>query len=283
MPARERTRSNGRTRGLGVVPILEARPGGAAQGRRIHGGQASGCGVLRRPARRLRGPRGARGPARAVRHRRARPAGGLGRADESAVAVARERRAPAPSRTSRRSARRSAARPSCRSSSASSRSSARSSASGGSRPSPCSCSRSSRRPTASTSLLVPRDRPHVHAPRVPPGRRELALRPHRRLVAVYCGLVAAAHLGVRSARLRIAAWIDRLLIPVFVAFSRMYRGMHHPLDVAGGALIGDRRDRWCCCSPAAPPAWPRRARAPAHGRRPASRHTPTSTVVKPSK
>jgi hypothetical protein len=31
MPARERTRSNGRTRGLGVVPILEARPGGAAQ------------------------------------------------------------------------------------------------------------------------------------------------------------------------------------------------------------------------------------------------------------
>ena len=31
MPARERTRSNGRTRGHGVVPILEARPGGAAQ------------------------------------------------------------------------------------------------------------------------------------------------------------------------------------------------------------------------------------------------------------
>ena len=31
MPARERTRSNGRTRGDGVVPILEARPGGAAR------------------------------------------------------------------------------------------------------------------------------------------------------------------------------------------------------------------------------------------------------------
>ena len=31
MPARERTRSNGRTRDHGVVPILEARPGGAAQ------------------------------------------------------------------------------------------------------------------------------------------------------------------------------------------------------------------------------------------------------------
>ena len=31
MPARERTRSNGRTRGHGVAPILEARPGGAAR------------------------------------------------------------------------------------------------------------------------------------------------------------------------------------------------------------------------------------------------------------
>ena len=27
-------------------------------------------------------------------------------------------------------------------------------------------------------------------------------------------------------------------IPVFVAFSRMYRGMHHPLDVLGGVVIG---------------------------------------------
>ena len=31
MPARERTRSNGRTRDHGVVPILDARPGGVAQ------------------------------------------------------------------------------------------------------------------------------------------------------------------------------------------------------------------------------------------------------------
>jgi membrane-associated phospholipid phosphatase len=25
---------------------------------------------------------------------------------------------------------------------------------------------------------------------------------------------------------------------VFVAMSRMYRGMHHPLDVAGGVAVG---------------------------------------------
>ena len=35
-----------------------------------------------------------------------------------------------------------------------------------------------------------------------------------------------------------AIWIVAALIPVYVAFSRMYRGMHHPTDVAGGAIIG---------------------------------------------
>jgi membrane-associated phospholipid phosphatase len=33
-------------------------------------------------------------------------------------------------------------------------------------------------------------------------------------------------------------WAVAVLIPVVVALSRMYRGMHHPLDVAGGLIIG---------------------------------------------
>jgi undecaprenyl-diphosphatase len=37
---------------------------------------------------------------------------------------------------------------------------------------------------------------------------------------------------------RLLAWALAILVPVFVAFARMYRGMHHPLDVAGGSLIG---------------------------------------------
>jgi undecaprenyl-diphosphatase len=28
------------------------------------------------------------------------------------------------------------------------------------------------------------------------------------------------------------------VLPVIVAMSRMYRGMHHPLDVAGGVFVG---------------------------------------------
>jgi hypothetical protein len=45
---------------------------------------------------------------------------------------------------------------------------------------------------------------------------------------------------------RICIWTIAALIPVYVAFSRMYRGMHHPLDIGGGVLIGIRRClRWC--------------------------------------
>jgi membrane-associated phospholipid phosphatase len=29
-----------------------------------------------------------------------------------------------------------------------------------------------------------------------------------------------------------------VLIPIFVAMSRIYRGMHHPLDAAGGVFVG---------------------------------------------
>ena len=41
------------------------------------------------------------------------------------------------------------------------------------------------------------------------------------------------HRGVRLLAAAVA-----ILVPVCVAFARMYRGMHHPLDVAGGLLIG---------------------------------------------
>jgi undecaprenyl-diphosphatase len=37
---------------------------------------------------------------------------------------------------------------------------------------------------------------------------------------------------------RTAGWGVALLLLVFVALSRMYRGMHHPLDIGAGVLIG---------------------------------------------
>ena len=38
--------------------------------------------------------------------------------------------------------------------------------------------------------------------------------------------------------IRVLVWVLAIGIPIFVAMSRMYRGMHHPIDVAAGFLIG---------------------------------------------
>ena len=41
-----------------------------------------------------------------------------------------------------------------------------------------------------------------------------------------------------SRRGRIAVWAIAVAIPVVVAAARMYRGMHHPLDMLAGVLVG---------------------------------------------
>ena len=49
-------------------------------------------------------------------------------------------------------------------------------------------------------------------------------------------LLFAAHF--KALPLRIAIWTVAALIPITVALSRIYRGEHHPIDVAGGMLMG---------------------------------------------
>ncbi|HEU0194170.1 MAG TPA: phosphatase PAP2 family protein [Gaiellales bacterium] len=57
-------------------------------------------------------------------------------------------------------------------------------------------------------------------------------------VAVYGGLALLITSSVRSRWARAACWAIAVVIPLLVAVSRMYRGMHHPTDVAAGALVG---------------------------------------------
>jgi undecaprenyl-diphosphatase len=89
-----------------------------------------------------------------------------------------------------------------------------------------------------TTLVVHRQRPHVHrlenlsaGASYPSGHTAAS-------IAVYCGL--ALLLTSRISRLapRVLIWTIAAAIPVYVAFARMYRGMHHPLDIAGGVVIG---------------------------------------------
>ena len=43
---------------------------------------------------------------------------------------------------------------------------------------------------------------------------------------------------ISSLALRVLVWAVAAAIPVYVAFARLYRGMHHPLDMVGGVVIG---------------------------------------------
>ncbi|HEY8775037.1 MAG TPA: phosphatase PAP2 family protein [Gaiellaceae bacterium] len=57
-------------------------------------------------------------------------------------------------------------------------------------------------------------------------------------IAVYGGIVLLLTSRFKGGFLRASAWTFALAMVAFVATARMYRGMHHPLDVAGGVVVG---------------------------------------------
>ncbi len=89
-----------------------------------------------------------------------------------------------------------------------------------------------------TTLVVHRHRPAVHRLEQLDVRASYPSGHTAASIAIYGGIALLASSRLAHRRARIAVWTVALLIPVYVAFARMYRGMHHPLDVAGGVLIG---------------------------------------------
>jgi membrane-associated phospholipid phosphatase len=57
-------------------------------------------------------------------------------------------------------------------------------------------------------------------------------------IAVYGGIVLLLTSRFTNRAFQAFAWTFALAMVTFVATSRMYRGMHHPLDVAGGVVVG---------------------------------------------
>lgn len=89
-----------------------------------------------------------------------------------------------------------------------------------------------------TTLVV-----HSHRPRVPrlehlPVNASYPSGHTAASIAVYGGLILLLTSRFRSGVFRAVAWTVALALVTFVATARMYRGMHHPLDVAGGVLVG---------------------------------------------
>jgi len=89
-----------------------------------------------------------------------------------------------------------------------------------------------------TSMAVPRERPDVIRLEDLPADASYPSGHVAASVAVYGGLVLVLGSRIVDATARRFAWAAAILIPAFVALSRMYQGMHHPLDVTGGVLVG---------------------------------------------
>ncbi len=89
-----------------------------------------------------------------------------------------------------------------------------------------------------TTLVVHRHRPKVVRLEDLPANASYPSGHTAAAIVVYCGLALLLSSRVAARRARIAIWACAAAIPLYVAFSRMYRGMHHPLDVAGGVFIG---------------------------------------------
>ncbi|MDX6547624.1 MAG: hypothetical protein QOG33_1174 [Gaiellales bacterium] len=88
------------------------------------------------------------------------------------------------------------------------------------------------------TLIIHRNRPNVHRLDSLPVNESFYSGHTGASVVVYCGLALLITTRIRNAFARAACWAVAIAIPLLVALSRMYRGMHHPTDVAAGALVG---------------------------------------------
>ena len=88
------------------------------------------------------------------------------------------------------------------------------------------------------SLIVHRDRPSV--PRLDdlPVNQSYPSGHVAASVVVYVGLALLIGSRLRARWATILVWTLAFVLPLVVAISRMYRGMHHPLDATAGLLIG---------------------------------------------
>jgi membrane-associated phospholipid phosphatase len=89
-----------------------------------------------------------------------------------------------------------------------------------------------------TTLAVHSHRPHVARLEQLPVNASYPSGHTAAAIAVYGGIMLLLTSRITNTVFRSFAWLLALSIVAFVALARMYRGMHHPLDVAGGVFVG---------------------------------------------
>ncbi|HEY2331221.1 MAG TPA: phosphatase PAP2 family protein [Acidimicrobiales bacterium] len=88
------------------------------------------------------------------------------------------------------------------------------------------------------NAIVDRPRPHVAALGSVPSTSSFPSGHTAATLVVYASLAIFVSLGTRSVVARVLATTAAVVMPLAVAFSRVYRGMHHPLDVVAGLVMG---------------------------------------------
>lgn len=89
-----------------------------------------------------------------------------------------------------------------------------------------------------TTLVIHRHRPRVVRLENLPVNASYPSGHTAASIAVYCGLALLLSSLVRNLAFRVTVWAVALLIVALDVTSRLYRGMHHPIDVAGGVVVG---------------------------------------------
>lgn len=89
-----------------------------------------------------------------------------------------------------------------------------------------------------TSMIVDRDRPDVERLEQLPVHDSYPSGHTAASIALYGGLLLLLASTIRSTTFRIAALLVGIAIPLFVGWSRMYRGMHYVTDAGAGVLMG---------------------------------------------
>lgn len=87
-----------------------------------------------------------------------------------------------------------------------------------------------------TTFVIDRERPTVpHLDEGPPTSSFPSGHVAASIV-LYVGLALIITSLVRSRLVRVGVWIVAIALPIFVGYSRLYRGMHHPTDEIGSVI-----------------------------------------------
>ncbi|MBE1485697.1 phosphatase PAP2 family protein [Plantactinospora soyae] len=128
-----------------------------------------------------------------------------------------------------------------------------------------------------TTMAIDRTRPAVEHMDTSPPTSSFPSGHTSAAVALYCGLALVLAARARRTPVKVAWWSLLVAVPVGVALTRMYRGMHHPSDVIGSFInagtclvimargVLDRTVRW--------------GRGHLPGRRPAGRRQPSTSAA----